>query len=90
MQSCMLSHFSCVRLFATLWTEAHQTPLSKGFSGQEYWSGLLFPPPGNLPDPGIGSASVYIYVCVCVCVCVCVLHLLLITFFCILILKIAA
>ena len=41
----MLSHFSCVRLFAILWTVAHQAPLSKGFSRQEYWSGLLCPSP---------------------------------------------
>ena len=42
---------------ATLWTVAHQTPLSMGFSRQEYWSGLLCPPPGDLPDPGIDSGS---------------------------------
>ena len=45
-----LSH---VRLFATLWTVAHQAPLSMGFSRQEYWSGLPFPSPGDFPDPGI-------------------------------------
>ena len=39
---------SRVRLFATLWTVAHQAPLSMGFSRQEYWSGLPFPPPGDL------------------------------------------
>ena len=50
---CMLSRFSHVRLFVTLWTIAHQAPLSKGFSGQESWSGLPFPSPGDLPDPGI-------------------------------------
>ena len=44
---------SCVRLFSTLWTVALQAPLSMGFSRQEYWSGLSFPPPGDLPDPGI-------------------------------------
>ena len=44
---------SCVRLFATLWTVAYQASPSMGFSGQEYWSGLLFPSPGDLPDPGI-------------------------------------
>ena len=49
---CMLSHFSCVQLFANLWTVAHEAPLSKGFSEQEYWSVLLCSPPG-LPDPGI-------------------------------------
>ena len=47
----------CVRLFATLWTTAHQAPPSMGFSRQEYWSGLLFPPPGDLPDRGIKPAS---------------------------------
>ena len=41
----MLSHFSRVWLFATPWTTAHQAPLSTGFSRQEYWSGLLCPPP---------------------------------------------
>ena len=53
----MLSHFSRVRLFATLWTVAHQDPLSMGLSRQEYWSGLSFPPPGDLPDPGIETLS---------------------------------
>ena len=48
---------SCVQLSATPWTAACQAPLSTGFSRQEYWSGLLFPPPGDLPDPGIESAS---------------------------------
>jgi len=42
-----------VPLFVTPWTVASQAPLSKGFSRQEYWSGLPFPPPGDLPDPGI-------------------------------------
>ena len=45
-----LSH---VRLFATPWTVAYQAPPSVGFSRQEYWSGLPFPSPGDLPDPGI-------------------------------------
>ena len=44
---------SRVRLFAIPWTVAHQAPLSMGFSRQEYWSGLPFPSPGDLPDPGI-------------------------------------
>ena len=44
-------------LFDTLWTVAHQAPLSMKFSRQEYWSGLPFPPPGDLPDPGIEPAS---------------------------------
>ena len=39
------------------WTVAHQTPLSMGFSRQEYWSRLSFPTPGNLPEPGIKPAS---------------------------------
>ena len=42
---------------ATPWTVAHQAPLSMGFSRQEYWSGLPFPSPGDLPDPGIEPAS---------------------------------
>ena len=53
----VLSHFSRVRLFATLWTVARQAPLSTGFSRQESWSGLPCPPPGNLPNPGIKPAS---------------------------------
>ena len=48
---------SRVRLFATPWTVAHQAPLSMGFPRQEYWSGLPFPSPGDLPDPGIGPRS---------------------------------
>ena len=47
----------CVRLFATLWTEAHQAPPPMGFSRQEYWSGLPFPSPGDLPNPGIKARS---------------------------------
>jgi len=46
---CMLSRFSCVQLFAV----ALQAPLSMGFSRQEYWSGLPFPSPGDLPKPRI-------------------------------------
>ena len=56
-QACILSCFSCVRLFATLWTVGCQTPLSKGFSGPKYWSGLPCPPPGDLPDLGIQPKS---------------------------------
>ena len=48
---------SRARLFATPWTVAHQAPLSMGFSRQEYWSGLPFPSPGDLPDPGAGPRS---------------------------------
>ena len=43
---------SRVRLFATPWTVARQAPPSMGFSRKEYWSGLPFPSPGDLPDPG--------------------------------------
>ena len=53
----MLSHFSHVQLFVTLWTVAQQAPLSMGFSRQEYWSGLPCPPPRGLPDPGIEPGS---------------------------------
>ena len=54
---CVLSRSSCVRLFATLWTVAHQAPLSMGFSRQEHWRGLPCPPPGNLLGPGIEPGS---------------------------------
>ena len=50
----MLSH---VQLFVTPRTIACQAPLSMEFSRQEYWSGLPFPPPGDLPNPGIEPAS---------------------------------
>ena len=49
-----LSH---VQLFVTPWTVADQAPLSMGFSRQEYWSGLSFPSPGDLPNPGIEPRS---------------------------------
>ena len=55
--SCMLSSFSCVWLFVTPWTVAHQASLSKGFSRQKYWSELPCPPPGYLPDPRVEPAS---------------------------------
>ena len=48
---------SCVRLFATPWTIAYQTPQSTGFSRQEYRSGLPFPSPGDPPNPGIEPGS---------------------------------
>ena len=54
---CVLSHFSRVRLCVTLWTVAHQAPLSMGFSRQEYWSGWPCPPPGDLSDPGMEPRS---------------------------------
>ena len=44
---------SCIQLFATLWTVAHQAPLSMGCPRQKYWSGLPFPPTGDLPNPGV-------------------------------------
>ena len=49
----MLGHFSHVQLCATLWTVAHKAPLSMEVPRQEYWSGLLCPPPGDLPNLGI-------------------------------------
>ena len=52
--ACVLSH---VWLFMTPWAVAPQTTLSMGFSRQLYWTGLLFPPPGDLPDPGMDSVS---------------------------------
>ena len=48
---------SRVQLFATPWAAASQAPPSMGFSRQEYWSGLPFPSPGDLPDPGIEPGS---------------------------------
>ena len=48
---------SCVRLFATPWTVAHQASPSMGFSRQEYWSGLQFPSPGDLLNAGIEPGS---------------------------------
>ena len=51
---CVLDH---VRLFVTPWTVAREAPLSMGFPRHEYWSGLPFPPPGNLPDPGVDPMS---------------------------------
>ena len=57
MRVCVLSGFNQVQLFVTLWNVACQVPLSIGFSRQEYWSGLLCPPPGDLPHPGIKPKS---------------------------------
>ena len=51
------SSLSCIRLSATLWTVAYQAPPSMGFSRQEYWSGVPFPSPGDLPDPAIEPSS---------------------------------
>ena len=54
---CWLSHFSCVQILCNSMTEACQISLSMGFSRQESWSGLPFPSPGDLPDPGIEPRS---------------------------------
>ena len=53
----LVAHISCIWLFATPWTVAHQSSLPMGFSRQEYWSGLPFPSPGDLSNPGIKSES---------------------------------
>ena len=57
MPVCMLTCFSRVRLFATLWTVVCQAPLSMEFSRHGFWSGLPFPPPGDLPNPGVKPAT---------------------------------
>ena len=54
---CLLSCFNRVWICVTLWSVAHEAPLSMGFSRQENWSGLSCPPPGDLPDPGIKPVS---------------------------------
>ena len=56
MHHCMCAH-SCVPLFATTLTVAHQAPLSMEFSRQEYWSRLPFPTPGDLPEPTMKPLS---------------------------------
>ena len=53
----LLCACSTVPNFETSWTVAHQPPLSMGFPRQEFWSGLPFPPPDDLPDPGIKPTS---------------------------------
>ena len=53
----VVQSLSCAQIFVTSWTVACQTPLSMAFPRQEYWKGLPFPPPGDLPDPGIKPAS---------------------------------
>ena len=57
MHACIPSCFSCVQLFATLWTIAHLGLLSRAFSWQEYWSGLPCPFPGDLSNPGFEPMS---------------------------------
>ena len=55
--TCVLSHFSLVQFFATLWIVAQQAPLFMGFSKHKYWSGLPYPPSGDLRDLGGELAS---------------------------------
>ena len=52
-----MKSLSRVQLFASLWTVACQAPVSMGFSQQEYWTGVPFPSPGDLSDPGIEPKS---------------------------------
>ena len=56
-QSKLVKSLSHVQLFETLWSVAHQAPLSMKLSRQEYWSGLPFPSPGDLPDLGTEPRS---------------------------------
>ena len=58
MHGYMLSCFSRIQLFVTLWTVAHQAPLFMGFSKQEYWSWLPCPSPGDFPYAGIEPVSI--------------------------------
>ena len=53
----MLTRLVMSDSFVTLWAVAHQTPLPMEFSRQEYWSGVPFPPPGDLPNPGMDPSS---------------------------------
>ena len=64
--ACMGSCFSCVWFFATLWTVACQAPLSMAFSRQEYWRGLPWPLPGDLPYPGIEPVCPALLVVSCI------------------------
>ena len=57
MKKVKVKSLSRVQLFATPWTIVYQAPPSMGFSRQECWSGLPFPSPGDLPDPGIEPGS---------------------------------
>ena len=57
MRQCACSVAQLYMTLATPWTVAHQAPLSMGLSQREYWNGLPFPPPGDLPDPGIEPVS---------------------------------
>ena len=82
----MLCYFSCVLLYATLWTATCQASLFMEFSRQEYWSGLPSPPPGDYPDPRVEPTSLTSTcigrcilfhlghlgsMCVCMCLCLC-------------------
>ena len=58
--ACVISHFSYVWLFVTLWTVACQAPLSMGFSRQEDWSGLPHPSPEDLPHPGLNPCPLHL------------------------------
>ena len=53
----MVQSLSHVRFFVTAWVAARQAPPSLGSHRQEYWRGVPFPPPGDLPDPGVESVS---------------------------------
>ena len=57
LRACMLSRFTCVWFFVTLWIVDHKAPLSMGFSRQEYWSGWPCSPARNFPEPGIEPTS---------------------------------
>ena len=59
--ACLLSNFSCIWLFATLWTVAHQASLSMGFSRQEYWNKLPCPSPGNIKLKTLYLSSINFY-----------------------------
>ena len=90
---CPLSCFRHAQLFETIWTIARQAPLSMGFSRHKCWSGLLSPPPENLPNPVMEPTSLALLMdslpteppgkpmCVCMCACVCYTHLILFQYF---------
>ena len=64
-QVCVPGHFSRVQLSVTPWTVACRAPLSMGFSRQEYWSGLPFPPRGDLSNPGTEHVSLTLICLTC-------------------------
>ena len=57
---CVLKSASCIQLFTNPWTVAGQAPLSTGFFRQDYWSGLPFLPPEDLPNPGLNSCVLHL------------------------------